>query len=50
MIAFGDATLARVALAHWAVELIGVLAFFGEGDPDVQLPGVRSLDPPAFPL
>jgi NADH-quinone oxidoreductase subunit H len=29
-IAFGDAVLARAPMAHWAVELIGVLAFFGK--------------------
>jgi NADH-quinone oxidoreductase subunit H len=29
-IAFGDVTLVKVILAHWAVELIGVLAFFGK--------------------
>jgi len=29
-IAFGDVTLARAPMAHWAVELIGVLAFFGK--------------------
>jgi NADH-quinone oxidoreductase subunit H len=29
-LAFGDATLVRAPMAHWAVELIGVLAFFGK--------------------
>jgi NADH-quinone oxidoreductase subunit H len=29
-IAFGSVTLARVAMAHWAVILIGVLTFFGK--------------------
>ncbi len=29
-IAFGDATLAHLPLAHWAVEIIGVLTFFGK--------------------
>ncbi len=29
-IAFGDNVLARAPMAHWAVELIGVLAFFGK--------------------
>jgi NADH-quinone oxidoreductase subunit H len=29
-IAFGDVVLARAPMAHWAVELIGILAFFGK--------------------
>jgi NADH-quinone oxidoreductase subunit H len=29
-IAFGDTTLVHALMAHWAVELIGVLAFFGK--------------------
>jgi NADH-quinone oxidoreductase subunit H len=29
-LAFGEATLLRAPMAHWAVELIGVLAFFGK--------------------